>query len=159
MAADTSLTTRVSNEEVARENADNSIVTAYEAADSSLTSRVSTEESIRDAADASIVTNLNAEISRATSVEADLDGRIDTLEATIMQDTEENEEVFTGLIGFGPYTLAENVQDGSKFLVKAFVNGVKVEVESVAGANVMLANPGYAIDANDEVVIFYQYEV
>jgi len=72
-----------------------------------------------------------------------------------MEDTEEFEEVFVG--NAFVYTLANPVQDGNKFLVKAFVNGVKVEVFGVVGAAVTLANPGYTIDGNDEVVIFYQY--
>ena len=55
------------------------------------------------------------------------------------------------------YTVANAVQDDNKFLVSAFVNGHKVEVSVVAGVQITLADPNYVIDANDSVVITYQF--
>jgi phage host-nuclease inhibitor protein Gam len=98
------------------------------------------------------VTTLNGTID---SLETAHDSRLTSLEGYIMEDAEMAVESFTGA-GF-EYHLTRNVQDDNKFLVSAFVNGHKVEVESVNGPNVTLVNPHYDIDADDKVVITYQY--
>ena len=64
-------------------------------------------------------------------------------------------ETFAGA-GFA-YTLANPVQEDQASLVDVFVNGHRVFVQTVAGPQVTLANPGYVIDAQDEVVFVYQH--
>jgi hypothetical protein len=79
-----------------------------------------------------------------------------------MEDVEELEEDFPGA-GLGPYLLTQEVQDNNKLLVKAFVNGLKIEVASVTGVGkngITLVDPvHYSIDGGDEVVIFYQANI
>ena len=135
------MTTRVSTEEAARSSADGS-----------LTTRVSTEEAARSSADGSIVT---AYQSADTSIE----GRVSTLEATIMEDVEMIEEIKVGIVAspLTPtvYTLANPVQDNDETLVQVFVNGVKVKCTVAAAANVTVVAP-HAIDADDDVTFLYQ---
>ena len=64
-------------------------------------------------------------------------------------------ETFAGA-GF-VYNLANAVQEDQASLVDVFVNGHRVFVELVAGPQVTIANPGYVIDAEDEVVFVYQF--
>ena len=64
-------------------------------------------------------------------------------------------ETFEGA-GF-TYTLANAVQEDQASLVDVFVNGHRVFVAEVAGTQVEIANPGYVIDAQDEVVFVYQH--
>ena len=92
----------------------------------------------------------------ADSLDVLMDGRVDTLEAAIIEDDEFYVETFTGVsVGTG-YTLSNSVQDNEVELVWAYVNGHSVEVATVSGASVTLANPGYTIDANDTVKFHYQ---
>ncbi len=118
----------------------------------SLETKVSSEDSIEKARAIAAEGSLETYIG---SVETAHDGRLDALEAAIIEDFEMAVESFDGN-GF-TYTVSENVQDGNKFLVTAFVNGHKVEVSTVSGATVTLVNPGYVIDEDDTVVITYQY--
>jgi len=83
-----------------------------------------------------------------------MDGRVGDLEAAIIEDDEFAVETFTG--SGTDYVLTTAVQDDEVELVWAYVNGVSVEVQSVTGTNVVLANPGYAIDAGDTVKFHYQ---
>ena len=55
------------------------------------------------------------------------------------------------------YTLANPVQEDKAELVDAFVNGHRVFLSLVAGPQVTIANPGYVIDPQDEVVFVYQH--
>ena len=55
------------------------------------------------------------------------------------------------------YTLEFPVQENQASLVDVFVNGHRVFVGFAAGANVTLSDPGYVIDAQDEVVFVYQH--
>ena len=64
-------------------------------------------------------------------------------------------ETFTGA-GF-TYTLGFPVQEDKASLVDVFVNGHRVFLAAVAGPQVDIANPGYSIDASDEVVFVYQH--
>ena len=117
-----------------------------------MTTRVSTEEAARSSADGSIVT---AYQSADTSIE----GRVSTLEATIMEDVEMIEEIKVGIVAspLTPtvYTLANPVQDNDETLVQVFVNGVKVKCTVAAAANVTVVAP-HAIDADDDVTFLYQ---
>ena len=123
-----------------------------------ISSDLATEISDRESGDATLSTNLSAEVVRATGVEDGLDSRISTLEDTIMADIEEDEVVLQGNASLSlDFSVAHPIQDDNADLVKAFVNGVKVEVGSVNGTTVSLIDPGYDIDDNDTVVIFYQW--
>ena len=55
------------------------------------------------------------------------------------------------------YTLANAVQENKSSLVDVFVNGHRVFVATVVGANITLSEPGYGIDSSDEVVFVYQF--
>ncbi len=101
------------------------------------------------------IADTNSDVSRIDAKDAAQDGRLDVLESTIIEDNEMAVESFVGA-GF-VYTVANAVQDDNKFLVSAFVNGHKVEVSVVAGVQITLADPNYVIDANDSVVITYQF--
>jgi len=88
------------------------------------------------------------------SLETAHDARLDSLEGYIMEDAQELTENFVGA-GYS-YTLSNNVQDGNKYLVKAYVNGVFVEVTSVVGA-IATVSTSYAIDGDDNVTFTYQF--
>jgi hypothetical protein len=88
------------------------------------------------------------------SLETAHDARLDSLEGYIMEDAQELTENFVGA-GYS-YTLSNNVQDGNKYLVKAYVNGVFVEVTSVVGA-IATVSTSYAIDGDDTVTFTYQF--
>jgi hypothetical protein len=96
------------------------------------------------------------ENARAISVETSINTKVTSIESALMQDFEMFEESFTGTISL-TYVLAYAVQDNNKYLVKAYVNGIKTTVASVSGTSVVINNPGYSTDANDVVVITYQY--
>jgi hypothetical protein len=88
-SADSSLSTRVSNEESTRTSADASIIavitaneSANDSADASLTVRVSAEESTRTSADASIVAVITANESANDSADASLTTRVSNEEST-----------------------------------------------------------------------------
>ena len=109
---------------------------------------------LETALSADIVAAESTAISHANSLDVVMDGRVDTLEAAIIEDDEFVVQTLTG--GGLSYTLANAVQDNEVELVWAYVNGVSVEVASVTGAAVVLANPGYAIDVNDTIKFHYQ---
>lgn len=109
---------------------------------------VDAEEARALAAEGVLQTNI-------TNLETAHDGRLVALEATIIEDNEMAVESFPGA-GF-VYNVANAVQDDNKFLVSAFVNGHKVEVATVLANTVTLADPNYVIDAQDSVVITYQF--
>jgi len=111
---------------------------------------------LETALSADIVAAESTAISHANSLDVVMDGRVDTLEAAIIEDDEFFVETFAGTPVLGPYTLANSVQDNEVELVWAYVNGVSVEVATVSGTQVTLATPGYAIDANDTVKFHYQ---
>ena len=111
---------------------------------------------LETALSADIVAAESTAISHANSLDTVMDGRVDTLEAAIIEDDEFFVETFTGSLVLGPYTLANSVQDNEVELVWAYVNGISVEVNTVAGTQVTLITPGYAIDANDTVKFHYQ---
>ena len=73
----------------------------------------------------------------------------------IIEDDQMAVETFNGA-AFS-YTLANPVQEDQVSLIDVFVNGHRVFVATVSGANVELSNPGYEIDAQDEVVFVYQF--
>ena len=108
-----------------------------------------------EAAEAGLQSALDAEIAQTDLEQIAQDNRLDALEATIIEDNEMAVESFVGAAFV--YTVSQPVQDDNKFLVSAYVNGHKVEVASVAGATVTLADPNYVIDAQDSVVITYQH--
>jgi len=110
-------------------------------------------EAYADSAESDAIVAANA---YADSLDVLMDGRVDTLEAAIIEDDEFFVETFTGSLVLGPYTLANSVQDNEEELVWAYVNGISVEVASVSGTQVTLTTPGYAIDANDTVKFHYQ---
>ena len=118
-----------------------------------------TETTRAIAAEGSLETFFNGEVTSLEtsigSLETAHDSRLTSLEGYIMEDAEMAVESFTGN-GF-EYTLAKAVQDGNKFLVTAFVNGHKVEVDRVSGTGVTLVDPNYDIDERDVVVITYQF--
>lgn len=93
-AADTSLTSRVSTETVDRAAADTSIVSRFSTVDASLESRVSTEETARAAADTSLQSRFStADVSLAT-VDGSLSTRISTEEgARSTADTSLNSKI------------------------------------------------------------------
>ena len=72
-----------------------------------------------------------------------------------MEDVQMLHETFEGA-GL-EYTLSNPVQDNNINLVEAYVNGHRVPVGAVAGANIQLATPGYDIDAEDKVIFVYQF--
>ena len=92
-----------------------------------------------------------------------LDGRLDVLESTILED---NEMVVESFVGDGlSYLVNGEVQDGNVNLVTIYVNGQRVGTDSamggMSGANagktlVGIVNPGYTIDSGDTVVFVYQ---
>ena len=94
-----------------------------------------------------------AETARAAE-QANADA-ISVLEAAIIEDDQMAVETFVGA-AFS-YTLANPVQEDQASLVDVFVNGHRVFVATVSGANVALANPGYTVDSQDEVVFVYQF--
>jgi len=119
---------------------------------------VSEAKSYADSLDADqstdIVNGVSEAKSYADSLDAVMDGRVDTLEAAIIEDDEFVVETKTGN-GLG-YALTSAVQDDEVELVWAYVNGVSVEVAAVTGTAVELVDPGYAIDAGDRVKFHYQ---
>jgi len=123
---------------------DGSIATekaAYEAADTAA-------KAAYEAADGTLQGNIDA-------LETAHDSRLDALEGAIIEDDQMAVETFVGA-GFS-YTLANAVQEDQASLVDVFVNGHRVFVATVSGAAVTLSNPGYVIDAQDEVVFVYQF--
>ena len=137
----TALETKHDSEMLAHHNEHLSLIAAEEARatgiEGSLETRLSTEE-----------------VTRATADSA-LSGRIDTLEATIQEDNEQFVDKFIGA-GF-TYTLTQPVQDDNIALINAYVNGHRVELATVAGVQVDIANPGFVIDADDTVIFVYQF--
>ena len=75
-----------------------------------------------------------------------------------MEDAQQYVESFVG--NAFVYTVDNTIQDGNKNLVSVFVNGHKVEVSTITNytnsADITLVDPGYVIDAGDNVVILYQ---
>ncbi len=71
---------------------------------------------------------------------------------------EDAQEVIENFVGAGSsYLLSFAVQDSNKKLVKAYVNGIFVEVIGLMMGNfASLANTGYVIDENDNVTFIYQ---
>jgi len=123
---------------------------------------MSAEQTARENADTALEAALAAEIAatnsdftRVDNKDAAQDGRLDVLEAAIIEDDQMATETFAGA-GF-VYNLANPVQEDQASLVDVFVNGHRVFVELVAGPQVTIANPGYVIDAQDEVVFVYQF--
>ena len=96
----------------------------------------------------------------AGSRDALITSRVGHLEGVILEDNEMMVESYPGL-AFGSqldYSLVSPVQDNNVYLISAFVNGLRVEVASVDPMGlVTLANPGFAIDSNDTIVIAYQH--
>ena len=113
------------------------------------------EARLRAEADAILSDAITAEQERAEGVETGHNTRISTLEAAIIEDDQMAVETFAGA-GFS-YVLANAVQENQASLVDVFVNGHRVFVANVAANNVELANPGYSIDSEDEVVFVYQF--
>ena len=108
-----------------------------------------------DSALAAEIAATNADVASLATVDAGLNTRIVALEGFIQEDTQESVEKFVG--GGLSYTVAQPVQDDLVALVDVYVNGHHVEVESVAGNLINLVDPGYAIDADDVVLINYQF--
>ena len=96
------------------------------------------------------------QVDGLSSIHTSIDTRIGLVEAAIIEDDEFIVESFNGVsVGTG-YTLTHSVQDNEEELVWAYVNGLSVEVATVSGTSVTLANPGYTIDSNDTVKFHYQ---
>jgi hypothetical protein len=135
------------------------------AAEGSLSTDILAEYNRATNAENDISMNVFIETTRAIAAEGSLetsigsletahDARLDSLEGYIMEDAQELTEKFVGA-GYS-YTLSNSVQDGNKYLVKAYVNGVFVEVTSVVGA-IATVSTSYAIDGDDNVTFTYQF--
>ena len=129
------------------------------------TSQVSIEASTARAAEGSlssyadsISSAVSAEDVRANYAEGSIDTKYSTAVASIEAAfVNENDIVTESVTGSGySYTLTNSVENSNSNLVYAFVNGLRVEISSIAGANVTIANPGYTVDSSDTVV--FQYE-
>ena len=76
-----------------------------------------------------------------------------------MQDFDMFTETLPGTVAAagapGVYTLTSPVQDTNKFLIQAYVNGVLVEVQSVAASTVTIV-ADYDVAATDDVTFVYQ---
>ena len=103
---------------------------------------------------------MSTELVDRAAADTALDGRVSTLEAVILEDNEFFTEKFAGDPA-GNYIVGNAVQDNDADLVWVTVNGqdVSTHILSVSGTTVRLKDIsfiGYAIDAQDEVVIRYQ---
>ena len=116
--------------------------------------RLDAKNTAQDGALAAEIADTNSEVVRLDGADSAMNLRINELEATIIKDVEMANEEFAGA-GL-QYALNFPVQDDNADLVDVFVNGHRVFIESVAGNQVGLKNPGYIVDAQDAVVFVYQ---
>ena len=135
----------------------NAVATADTAAGSRDALVLSTADTAAGSRDALVLSTAD---TAAGSRDALITSRVGHLEGVILEDNEMMVESYPGL-AFGSqldYSLVSPVQDNNVYLISAFVNGLRVEVASVDPMGlVTLANPGFAIDSNDTIVIAYQH--
>ena len=101
-----------------------------------------------------------------TSAASTLSTRVDDIEATLIQDNEFAVEILDGVKGLGTdpilgkYQIQNNIQGIVKTeLMWVSVNGMSVEVDTINGHDFTLVDPGYPIEAGDDVKVHYQYEI